>query len=127
MTSLSIKDQEKVLYKLIELCRTSPSGNLFRPSNFERNFNFVSANDLILILEILQDKEYIKVMYADLPDNFNINVLSVTPKGLNYRPQKILTVKERWCERFYGFAVGTVFGSVSAYFVTKILDRILGL
>lgn len=126
MNELSIKNQSKVLNTLIALCQKSPTRRLYRPKNFEENFSFISAGSLIDILSILSDKEYISVQYADLPDSFNINTLTVTPKGLNYHPQKALETKERWLERLYGFLFGTVLGAVFTYFVPKLLDHILG-
>ena len=126
MNELSIKNQDKVLKVLSRLCRESSTPWLYRPVGFEQHFSFISTDALIDILEILSDKEYISVQYADLPDSFNIDTLQVTPKGLNYRPQKLLEAKERWLERLYGFIVGTVLGAVVTYFIPKVLDYILG-
>ena len=127
MNYYSIKKQEKTLYRLIELCHAAPAGRLYRPRGFAEQFDFISTAELTDILELLQSKGYIEVQYADLPDNFNINTLTVTPQGLDYKPQKMLTLKERWFERLYGFIAGAVLGSAATYFITKLLDRILGL
>lgn len=124
--SLSIRKQEKTLYKLISLCNVAPTDHLYRPVDFEKNFPFITASELVLILSILEDKEYIRVCYADLPNSFNIHTLSVTPKGLNYKPQKQLTTWERWRERIYGFIFGSVLTSAVSYFLPIILNRILG-
>lgn len=126
MYNLSIKKQEKTLYQLIELCHASPTGHLFRPLKFQEQFDFISDDELIDILEILQSKGYINVEYADLPDSFNINTLSVTPQGLNYKPQKMLTTKERWCERAYGFVAGSIFGSIAGHLISMLISRIFG-
>ena len=124
--SLSIRNQEKVLYKLITLCNSAPTKHLYRPVCFEENFRFISANELDQILSILEDKEYIRVSYADLPNSFNIHTLSVTPKGLNYNPQKQLTIRERWCERIYGFIFGSVLTAIVSYFIPIILSHMNG-
>lgn len=125
MYNLSIKKQEKTLYQLIELCHASPTGHLFRPLKFQEQFDFISEDELIDILEILQSKGYINVEYADLPDSFNINTLSVTPQGLNYKPQKMLTTKERWCERAYGFVAGIATSVILGY-IPMLLAHIFG-
>lgn len=115
---LNVKNQEKVLNILTKLCRESSTPWIYRPINFESNFSFISINALIDILDILSDKEYISVQYADLPNNFNINTLQVTPKGLDYQPQKMLISKERWLERLYGFLTG-VFSTVAATLIIQ--------
>ena len=126
MQTHSIKNQEKVLKKLIALRRSSPTQWLYRPNNFEKNFPFIDPKFLSDILAMLEAKEYIKVVYTDSPESFNIETLAVTPKGLDYIPQKSLKSKERWLERLYGFIAGVVLSSVVTYFIPLILDRILG-
>lgn len=84
MSDYSIKNQEKVLKKLISLCEESPAPWLYRPIDFEKNFPFVKPEILISILAILESKGYIRVVYADLPDNFNIETIEVTQQGLYY-------------------------------------------
>lgn len=125
MNELSIKNQEKVLKILIDLSDKSPTPWIYRPQCFENNFKFISAESLITILDILADKEYISVQYANLPDSLNINTIQITPKGFNYHPQKALETKERWLERLFGFLCGTVLGSVVTYFIPIILSRIV--
>ncbi len=126
MNELRIKNQEKVLKTLISMQNASETHYIYHPVGFEANFPFVSVKALIDILEILSDKNYIIAEYADLPDNFNIHMLQVTPAGLNYHPQKALETKQRWLERLYGFVVGVILGSVITYFMPIILDRIFG-
>lgn len=125
-SELNVKNQEKVLKILSKLCRESSMPWIYRPVDFEKKFPFVSVEALIDILDILADKGYISVQYADLPNSFNINTLQVTPKGLDYQPQKTLKVKERWLERLWGFLFGTMLGSVATYFITAILNHIFG-
>ena len=74
---------------------------------------------------MLTSKEYISVVYGDLPDSFNIETITILPKGFDYAPQKALKSKERWLERLYGFLVGTVLGSVVTYLITFILNKFL--
>lgn len=124
MNELSIRNQEKTLNVLIELCEKSPTPWICRPVNFTDNFKFISVEALIKILNILSDKGLIEVVYADYPDNFNIYTLTVTPKGFNYHPQKALRTKEKWLERLYGFIIGTVLGSIVTYLIPIILNHI---
>lgn len=124
MSDHSIKNQEKVLKILIQLQKDSRTGWIYRPPNFERNFSFVCTKTLIDLLAMLEAKGYINVVYSDLPDSFNIETIYVTPKGLDYAPQKQLAAKERWLERLYGFIVGIVLASIINYIVPVILPRI---
>lgn len=126
MSKLSIRKQEKVLKILIDLYNSSSTQWIYHPVGFEKNFSFIDERSLINILDILNDKGYITVRYGDFPGCFNIDMITVTPSGLNYEPQKALVTRERWFERLYGFIVGTVLGSVVTYFIPKILDYILG-
>ncbi len=124
MSAYSIKNQEKVLKILISLCEKSSTPWLYCPTEFERNFPFVAPETLTSILAMLESKGYVRVVYGDYPNSFNIETIEVTPQGLNYAPQKFLTTKEKWEERAYGFFVGIVLGSVATYFIQKVLDHI---
>lgn len=125
MNQFNVKNQEKVLKILINMQQQSQTDWIYRPKNFESNFPFLDCQALISMLGILTAKEYINVVYADLPDSFNIETIVVLPKAYDYLPQKHLKAKERWLERLYGFIVGSVLGSVVTYFVTYLLDHIV--
>ena len=76
MSAYSIKNQEKVLKKLIQLRNDSDTPWIYRPKNFEDNFPFIEPQFLIDILAMLQANEYVNVVYADLPESFNIETIS---------------------------------------------------
>lgn len=96
MKKLSIKNQEKTLKILIKLCLETSAPWLYKPINFENNFDFISSKDLIKILDILVDKELISIQYADLPNHFNINTLKITAKGYDYFPMKLYNNFHFW-------------------------------
>ena len=106
MKKLTQRQQEKVLRIIIQMLDQQNSDCLVCPKNFEKSFSFLSPSDLDHVLQILRDKGFISLVYADFPDSFNIYTLSVTPKGFNFFPQKSLTVKEKWAERAIGFILG---------------------
>lgn len=126
MNELSIKNQEKVLKTLITLCSDYPTPWIYQPKKFPDNFKFISANSLIIILNLLEDKGLINVIYANLPESFNIHTITITPKGYDYHPQKQLKTTERWLERVYGFIFGTVLGAVVTYIIPLIASLFAG-
>lgn len=125
MSKLSIRKQEKVLLKLIELCEASPTPWIYHPQNFEKNFPFVEPEMLVTILAMLEAQGYIKVDYANYPDYFNIDTLEVTPAGYNYEPLKSLKTKELWKERIISFVAGFILGPLVTYFIQLILSQAL--
>ena len=115
MKKLTIYTQERVLHKLINMVKNCGLDHLYRPKGFEKNFPYLSEQDLQIILDILDNKNLIHVEYADYPDSFGIYTLSITPNGYDYYPQKSLSKREKWKERFIGFLSGvliTVIGGV---------------
>lgn len=104
MSAYSIKNQEKVLKKLIQLRNDSDTPWIYRPKNFEDNFPFIEPQFLIDILAMLQANEYVNVVYADLPESFNIETISITEKGLNYFPNKKLQDREKRFTHFHIWA-----------------------
>ena len=121
MNEYSIHKQEKILKILIELCQQSPSGYIYQPKNFESNFQFIDLEHLITILQILENKGYIFVQYADLPESFNIYELHITPDGYDYHPQKAIRTKQIWIERLYGFIAGVILSVVVTYLIPFIM------
>ena len=104
MSVYSIKNQEKVLKILIQLRNQSDTPWIYRPENFENNFPFIKPQFLIDILSMLQAKQYIEVVYSNLPNSFNIETISITEKGLDYLPNKKLMDREKRFSHFHTWA-----------------------
>ena len=112
MNSLSLKNQKKVLNILIDMCDNTESGVIHTPVGFESRFPFLDAKNLDRILDILSNKEFISLLRADYPDNFDIASLSVTPEGLNFIPQTSYDNRQKWLERLWGFLTGSLFTAI---------------
>ena len=125
LSELKIRNQEKVLKKLISLCDDSPTFIITRPVNFTDNFKFISVDALTQILSILENKKLISVLYADYPDNFNIAELYVTPDGYSYSPEKNYINQQKWKDRIIGFVFGTILGSAVTYFLPLLFGYLM--
>ena len=107
MNKLNLHNQRKTLKIIAELCRNSPTRTICRPVNFPDNFCFLDSRTLCDMLQILESKELITTVYADYPENFNIYILKITPKGLDFEPQISYDVEQKWKDRIWGFFTGT--------------------
>lgn len=118
MNKLRLKNQRKTLKVLIDMSAKTRNGLIWRPKNFPQHFSFLTSYDLVQMLTILEDKKLIAVQYADLPDNFNINIIKVLPAGFDFEPQISYDNWQRWIDRLVGFVSG-----VAATIVADLLLR----
>ena len=100
------------------MCNKTESGVITEPQNFESNFPFLDGRSLGLILDILHEQEFISLLEADLPDNFDIAHLSVTPKGYNFFPQVSYDNRRKWLERLWGFITGALFTAIIEFLIS---------
>ena len=114
-----MRKQDKVL-KIIICMLNNIDDVIYQPKNFEKNFPFVSSEQLITALKILAKKGLITVNYADLPNSVNIRNLSVTTEGYNYFP----TYRHNQAVNLLGNTLSFALGIISAIISQIIISNL---
>ena len=122
MNPLSVKNQSKALDVIISLCDQDSYGVITQPRNFEDHFPFLQQDQLRKILQILNDKELISLTPSQNKETFFIADLTVTAKGLNYKPQASYDNCQKWKELLWGFLTGSVFTAIISVLI-QVLSR----
>lgn len=121
---MSVRIQKKVLNTLIDLSRKGRDNIIYRPINFPDNFDYLSPDELIEYLKVLESEELITVLYADYPENFNIHHIQITPKGLFYIPKLTYANQQKWVDRIISFIIGVFSGVTLTYFIPMLIHRL---
>ena len=114
---LSVRKQCKVLNTLIDMSREYEDNTIYRPKNFEKHFNFITVQELIEYLKILESDKLIDVCYADYPENFNIYTLHITANGLSYLPKVNYSNQRKWIDRIISLVLGIISGLLLTYII----------
>ena len=121
---LSIRKQHKILNTLIDLSREYQDNTIYRPENFEERFNFITVQELIEYLKILESDNLIDVSYGDYPENFNIYTLHITANGLSYIPNVNYSNQRKWIDRIISFILGILSGCFITYVIPLIYSAL---
>lgn len=121
---LTVRKQRKVLNTLIDMSREYQDNTIYRPENFEERFNFITVQELIEYLKILESDELIDVSYGDYPENFNIYTLHITANGLSYLPKVNYSNQRKWIDRIISFVLGIISGLLLTYIIPMLCNAL---